>query len=201
MRKKYCQKQFTTAVNNGKFIALIKETWKFPSKLTVGDKMAKYKKCPRCELNYIPQEEEMCDVCKAELGLDTNIVLLDDIIDDDEPLKLCPVCKTSYIGMDEDMCENCLSREKDNDDEDENDDDWRTYLDDDDTKDVSDDDIISLDELEADEDFGNDDDEFEDEENQDVDLDDYPDDFDDDFDDYDEDDEDEDEDDDEEDED
>ncbi|MCM1289726.1 MAG: hypothetical protein NC132_04370 [Corallococcus sp.] len=145
--------------------------------------MAKYKKCPRCDLNYIPAEEEMCDVCKAELGLATNIVLLDDIIDEDEPLKLCPVCKTAYIGMDEEMCENCLSRDKEtvevNDDDN---DDWRTYLDDDDTKDADEEDIISLDELEADEDFGDDDD-FEDEENLEVELDDYPDDFDEDFDD------------------
>ena len=28
-----------------------------------------YKKCPRCELNYIKDEEEYCEVCKQELGL------------------------------------------------------------------------------------------------------------------------------------
>lgn len=146
--------------------------------------MGKYKKCPRCELNYILQEEEMCDICKAELGLDTKIVLLDDIIDDDEPLKLCPVCKTSYIGMDEDMCENCISNYKRNESSelDEDNDDWRTYLDDEDTKDTDEEDIIPLEELENDEDF---DDDFEDEENMDMELDDYPDDLTDDFDDYD----------------
>lgn len=181
--KKYCEKQFTTAMNNGKFIA--RKGKFFLRNLAKGEKMAKYKKCPRCELNYIPQDEEMCDVCKAELGLDTSIVLLDDIIDADEPLKLCPVCKTAYIGMDEEMCENCLSHEKDvSESDDESDDEWRSYLDDDDTGDGSDDDIISLEELEADEadDF---DDDFEDEENPDLDLDDYPDDFDDDYDDED----------------
>lgn len=153
--------------------------------------MGKYKKCPRCELNYILQEEEMCDICKSELGLDTRIVLLDDIIDDDEPLKLCPVCRTSYIGMDEDMCENCLANYKRGDDPelDEDNDDWRSYLDDDDTKDTDEEDIIPLEELENDEDFG--DDEFEDEENMDVELEDYPEDFGDDFDDYDDDDDDE----------
>ena len=77
----------------------------------------------------------MCDVCKAELGMDSNIVLLDDIIDDDEPLKLCPVCKAAYIGMDEDMCENCLAQEERN-SENEDNDDWRSYLDDEDTKDT-----------------------------------------------------------------
>ncbi|MCH5153255.1 MAG: hypothetical protein J1F68_04790 [Clostridiales bacterium] len=146
--------------------------------------MGKYKKCPRCELNYILQEEEMCDICKAELGLDSRIVLLDDIIDDDEPLKLCPVCKTSYIGMDEDMCENCLANYKrqESGEMDEDNEDWRTYLDDEDTKDTEEEDVIPLEEMEEDADF---DDDFEDEENMDIELDDYPDDLTDDFDDVD----------------
>ena len=146
--------------------------------------MGKYKKCPRCELNYILNEEEMCDICKAELGLDSRIVLLDDIIDDEEPLKLCPVCKTSYIGLDEDMCENCISNYKraESSELDDDNDDWRTYLDDDDTKDADEDDIIPLDELENDEDFEED---FEDEENVDMEIDDYPDDLTDEFDDLD----------------
>lgn len=148
----------------------------------------KYKKCPRCELNYIPEDEDMCDVCKSELGLESKIMLLDDIIDEEEPLKLCPSCKAAYIGMDEDMCENCLARasQEVSDDIDEDSDDWRTYLDDEDTEVLGEDDIIPLEELEDDED---DDDDFEDEENQDTELedypDDYPDDFDDDFDDVD----------------
>ena len=146
--------------------------------------MGKYKKCPRCDLNYILQDEDMCDICKAELGLDSRIVLLDDIIDDDEPLKLCPVCKTNYIGMDEDMCESCLTRynRETSGDLDEDDDGWRTYLDDDDTKDSDEEDIIPLEDLEEEEDF---EEEFEDEENMDLDLDDYPDDLTDDFDDID----------------
>lgn len=144
----------------------------------------KYKKCPRCELNYIPETEEMCDVCKSELGLESKIMLLDDIIDEDEPLKLCPSCKAAYIGMDEDMCENCLARaaQQPDDELDEDNDDWRTYLDDDDTDVPSDEEqVIPLDELEDDEE---DDDEF-DEDNPDTELADYPDDYPDDFDDYD----------------
>ena len=125
----------------------------------------------------------MCDICKAELGMDSRIMLLDDIIDDDEPLKLCPVCKTSYIGMDEDMCENCLSNYKRASGEmDEDNDDWRTYLDDEDTKDTEEDDVIPLEEMEEDDDFQDD---FEDEENMEMELDDYPDDLTDDFDDLD----------------
>lgn len=151
----------------------------------------KFKKCPRCELNYILVEEDLCDVCKAELGLDSKIILLDDIIEDDEPLKLCPICKTAYIGMDETMCENCIAHEQSLQEpgEDEDSDDWRSYLDDDDT-DVDDgDEMISLEEFGETEDSFEE--EFEDEENMDLDLDDYPDDdFDDldDLDDYDDDD-------------
>lgn len=140
----------------------------------------KYIKCPRCELNYIPDTEDMCDVCKAEMGLSSRITLLDDMIDEDEPTKLCPICKTAYIGMDEDMCENCLavSARTDELEAEENDDDWRAYMDD-----GADDVEIPLDELK--EEFGDDDD-FEDDENYNGELEDYPDDLGD-IDDYDED--------------
>ncbi len=133
--------------------------------------MGKYKKCPRCELNYILQDEEMCDICKSELGMETKIMLLDDIIDDEEPLKLCPVCKTNYIGMDEKMCESCFQHETQEEDIDADSDDWRSYLDDD-ADEVADEGDIPLEELE--EEFGSDDD-FEDEENMETELDDFDD--------------------------
>ena len=41
--------------------------------------------CPRCELNYIEEEEEFCKICKAEMGLiDHNEVFMpeDDVEDD-----------------------------------------------------------------------------------------------------------------------
>ena len=28
--------------------------------------MCKYKKCPICELNYIPEDQDMCDICRPE---------------------------------------------------------------------------------------------------------------------------------------
>ena len=89
------------------------------------------------------------------VGLESKLVLLDDIIDEEEPLKLCPSCKAAYIGMDEDMCENCLARasQQVSDDIDEDNDDWRTYLDDEDTTDPADDDtVIPLEELDEDDD-------------------------------------------------
>ena len=95
---------------------------------------SKYKKCPRCELNWIKSEEEYCDVCKAELHLVTDITLLseDDV---DEDVVLCPVCKRNYIGVDEEMCEQCLADMQDvvdtNEEIDEdNDESWKEYVDD-----------------------------------------------------------------------
>ena len=29
--------------------------------------MPKYKKCPRCEINYILEDEDYCEICKEEL--------------------------------------------------------------------------------------------------------------------------------------
>ena len=42
-----------------------------------------YKKCPRCELNWIKDDEDLCDVCKAELKIGGM-----SLIEDDEDLSL-----------------------------------------------------------------------------------------------------------------
>ncbi len=111
--------------------------------------MAKYVKCSRCELNYILEGEELCDVCKAELGINTKITLLYDIMDEEDQVRLCPVCKANTIGLEEQMCEHCqtardaeLAHSEDNDD-------WRTYIDDD-AEDLDEDVDIPLEELEED---------------------------------------------------
>ena len=65
--------------------------------------MAKYKKCPRCELNYIKVEEDYCPVCKAEMKL-TN----DDSYNDD--LELCPVCGSNFVSIDQVMCDECAKK-------------------------------------------------------------------------------------------
>ncbi len=106
-----------------------------------------YKKCPRCDLNYIPAEEDLCGVCKAELKLAPEIYS-DDGLDDD--LVLCPACKQSYISVEEDLCEQCLEKYKyeavsvlDEDEED-----WRAFLDDDKESKVTEDGVeVSLDEI------------------------------------------------------
>lgn len=97
--------------------------------------MAKYKKCPRCELNYIPATEDYCDVCKHELGK-ANIQLLDDV--DDATMyqeNVCPVCKSNFLEDDEKICKKCqakknkvkITEEKDVEDDENT---WRDFIDD-----------------------------------------------------------------------
>ena len=68
--------------------------------------MAKFVKCPRCELNYIREDEEYCDVCKAELGLGPSLVFA---IENEKEVKirLCPICKQREITEEQDMCDKC----------------------------------------------------------------------------------------------
>ena len=44
--------------------------------------MAKYVKCPRCDLNYILEGEDYCDVCKAELKIGPSL-----FYDDEDAVK------------------------------------------------------------------------------------------------------------------
>lgn len=90
-----------------------------------------YVKCPRCDLNYIDSRQDMCDICKAELGLAPNI-LIDDDFDDEVIKELCPICKRAYINFDQEMCDKCVAAKANHDDIGviEDDDSWRSYLDD-----------------------------------------------------------------------
>lgn len=65
--------------------------------------MAKYKKCPRCELNYIKEEEDYCQVCKTEMKLAP-----DDSLSDD--MELCPVCGQNFMSVDQVMCDDCAKK-------------------------------------------------------------------------------------------
>ena len=51
--------------------------------------MAKYTLCPRCELNYILEGEEYCDVCKAELKIGPQLMFSVD--GDVKEQILCPI--------------------------------------------------------------------------------------------------------------
>lgn len=74
--------------------------------------MAKYKRCPRCELNWIPEEEDFCDVCKAELKIGGASLL------EDEEEELCPVCHQNFLEPGEKICAYCAQKNADKDDED-----------------------------------------------------------------------------------
>ena len=69
--------------------------------------MAKYVLCPRCELNYIKEGEEYCDVCKAELKKGPQLVFAVDDEEVEESAVLCPVCRVNYLKEGQQMCDKC----------------------------------------------------------------------------------------------
>ncbi len=70
--------------------------------------MPKYVKCPRCDLNWMLEDQELCDVCKAELKLAGGITLLED--DDDD--NICPYCGVNYLEPGEKLCAECKSKKQ-----------------------------------------------------------------------------------------
>ena len=143
--------------------------------------MAKYVLCPRCELNYMQEGEQYCDVCKAELKMGPQLMFAED--EEATGEKLCPICKRNYISEEEDMCEQCRDERKyDNEPDDvdiEKDEEWRNFLDDDE-KDMpeEDGDVISFSQL-ADEEKS--DELFKEDDEEEDDTPEYPDDEPDDF--------------------
>ena len=54
-------------------------------------------------MNYILEEDDYCEVCKAELkGIDTNFEEEEDVI--------CPKCKQNYVEPGEKYCLTCLQK-------------------------------------------------------------------------------------------
>ncbi|MDE7086764.1 MAG: hypothetical protein K2O67_01090 [Clostridia bacterium] len=160
--------------------------------------MPKYIKCPRCELNFIIEgSQEYCDVCIAEMK--GNKLQFADLEDEEleaelesESMELCPVCGINNMRYGESMCEACKKQSQYDDDEiqdEEQDEEWKSYLNDD-TEDLSldeeelaqelaevaeeeeeyaeeeeeffDEDVDSLDDFDEDEDFDDDDEEDDD---------------------------------------
>ena len=92
--------------------------------------------CPRCELNYIQKKDKYCDICKAEMKAGS---LEEEEVDDME-LEICPVCHINYVADGETMCQSCLENRSD---DDEDNIDWKDYLD---KKDDEEDDDLDIDE-------------------------------------------------------
>lgn len=67
--------------------------------------MPKFKKCPRCDVNYIPIEQEYCDICEAEMK---GIILFNDT-DEEEEAELCPKCHINYLNEGQKVCDLCAA--------------------------------------------------------------------------------------------
>ena len=94
----------------------------------------KWKLCPRCELNYIKEEEDYCDVCKAELKKGPQLIFAVDEEENDELEEmgdLCPKCHQNFLNPGEKICSKCAleaeNEEKEIDPE--SDDSWKEFMD------------------------------------------------------------------------
>lgn len=92
----------------------------------MSDNKPKYILCPRCELNWIPESEGYCVVCKAEMGLIDKSILIPD--EDEMAEKVCPICKINHITEDEDMCPDCKREKEAKEIREEDDESWREYV-------------------------------------------------------------------------
>ena len=54
-------------------------------------------KCPRCELNYIKEEEQYCSVCKREMKGEAH----------EDPFELCSICNENPVIPGKDVCLIC----------------------------------------------------------------------------------------------
>lgn len=63
-----------------------------------------YRKCPRCQLNYIPDTDAYCKVCLVDMGKLAANNLLEELDDD---LPLCPSCGENYLEEGETLCFAC----------------------------------------------------------------------------------------------
>ena len=65
----------------------------------------KYKRCPRCGLNYILQDEQMCKICLDEIEGRKSI------FDEESYAELiCPYCEKNAMGIDDIMCKECQAK-------------------------------------------------------------------------------------------
>jgi len=67
--------------------------------------MPKFKKCPRCDINYIPEDKEYCEICEAEMhGIAFRAEL-----DEEDEAELCPKCRINFLNEGETICESCAA--------------------------------------------------------------------------------------------
>ena len=82
-----------------------------------------YRKCPRCNLNYIRDTDVLCGICRKEVGKALRNR-------EEEEYDICPECGEHIIKAGEEMCYQCR-KEKDKEDPDagESRDDWEDFSD------------------------------------------------------------------------
>lgn len=66
----------------------------------------KYKKCPRCQLNYIREDLDICSVCQDELAGKKSI------FDTESDALICPYCNKYELDVDEIMCKHCQQKRR-----------------------------------------------------------------------------------------
>ena len=59
-------------------------------------------KCPRCELNYIKEEEQYCSVCKREMKGEVH----------EDLFELCSICNENPVMPGKDVCPMCYKEMK-----------------------------------------------------------------------------------------
>lgn len=123
--------------------------------------MPKYKKCPRCEVNYILEDADYCEICQKELKgqrvIDEELLDCDDFVlgvdeevdNSDYAMEICSRCGASFRHDGEVLCPNCrpaatASKLKGEMDEP---DDWSQLIEKVDDEDFIDDEDLSLEQL------------------------------------------------------
>jgi predicted amidophosphoribosyltransferase len=70
-------------------------------------------KCPRCELNYIREEEQYCDVCRRELKrAQARGRQIEDEAGDEDEVIICTECGEAPAVRGGELCPACLKEQK-----------------------------------------------------------------------------------------
>ncbi|HOF93942.1 MAG TPA: hypothetical protein PKX46_04905 [Clostridia bacterium] len=62
------------------------------------------RKCPRCELNYIREDEKFCNVCRREITGETD--------EAEETQNLCQECGENLAAPGQELCTYCLNERR-----------------------------------------------------------------------------------------
>ena len=69
-------------------------------------------KCPKCELNYIREGEDFCEVCKREMKRAQARIRHADEESDDEEVIMCSECGEEPAVRGGELCLGCLKEKK-----------------------------------------------------------------------------------------